>query len=53
LRASLQRLPFHAASKMVLGLRGVPVRGAVRQPLRGLNDEERAEVERIVGEWLA
>ena len=53
LRASLQRLPFHAASKMVLGLRGVPVRGAVRQPLRGLTDDERAEVERIVGEWLA
>ncbi len=52
LRASLQRLPFHAASKMVLGLRGVPVRGAVRQPLRGLNDVERGEVERIVGEWL-
>lgn len=52
LRASLQRLPFHAASKMVLGLRGLPVRGAVRQPLRGLNDVERDEVERIVGEWL-
>jgi dihydrodipicolinate synthase/N-acetylneuraminate lyase len=53
LRASMQRLPFHAASKMVLGLRGVPVRGAVRQPLRGLTEEERAEVERIVGEWHA
>jgi len=53
LRASLQRLPFHAASKMVLGLRGVPVRGAVRRPLRGLSDDERAEVERIVAEWHA
>jgi dihydrodipicolinate synthase/N-acetylneuraminate lyase len=53
LRASLQRLPFHAAAKMVLGLRGVPVRGAVRQPLRGLTDDERDEVERIVGEWHA
>jgi dihydrodipicolinate synthase/N-acetylneuraminate lyase len=53
LRASMQRLPFHAASKLVLGLRGVPVRGAVRQPLRGLSDEERTEVERIVAEWLA
>ena len=53
LRASMQRLPFHAASKMVLGLRGVPVRGAVRRPLRGLTDDERVEVERIVGEWLA
>ena len=27
LRASLQRFPFHAAAKMVLGLRGVPVSG--------------------------
>ena len=53
LRAALQRLPFHAASKMVLGLRGVPVRGGVRAPLRGLHDDERAEVERIVGAWLA
>jgi dihydrodipicolinate synthase/N-acetylneuraminate lyase len=53
LRASLQRFPFHAAAKMALGLRGVPVRGGVRAPLRGLDDSERAEVERIVSEWLA
>jgi dihydrodipicolinate synthase/N-acetylneuraminate lyase len=52
LRASLQALPFHAASKMVLGLRGVPLRGVVRAPLRELTDAERAEVDRIVGEWL-
>ena len=52
LRASLQALPFQAASKIVLGLRGVPVRGRVRPPLRGLRDEEMAEVERIVREWL-
>ena len=52
LRASLQKLPFHAAAKMVLGLRGVPVRGGVRPPLRSLNDAERDEVERIVTEWL-
>src|SRR3954467_2908487 len=52
LRASLQALPFHAASKMVLGLRGVPVRGVVRAPLRELTDGERTEVHRIVGEWL-
>ena len=51
LRASLQKLPFHAAAKMVLGLRGVPVRGGVRPPLRGLRDGERTEVERIVSEW--
>lgn len=53
LRASLQRLPFHAAAKMVLGLRGMPVRGGVRRPLRGLTEDERTEVERIVAEWLA
>ena len=52
LRASLQALPFQAASKMVLGLRGVPVRGRVRPPLRALRDDETAEVERIVREWL-
>ena len=52
LRASLQKLPFQAASKMVLALRGVPVRGSVRPPLRGLREEEVVEVERIVREWL-
>jgi len=53
LRASLQALPFHAASKVVLALRGVPVRGGVRPPLRQLQDAEVEEVERIVREWLA
>jgi dihydrodipicolinate synthase/N-acetylneuraminate lyase len=53
LRASLQRLPFHAAAKTVLGLRGVPITAEVRAPLRGLTDSERAEVERIVQEWDA
>ncbi len=51
LRASLQRLPFHAAAKTVLQLRGVPIETGVRAPLRGLTDAERAEVERIVEEW--
>jgi dihydrodipicolinate synthase/N-acetylneuraminate lyase len=51
LRASLQALPFHAASKTAVGLRGVPMGGTVRAPLRGLRDGERAEVERIVNEW--
>jgi dihydrodipicolinate synthase/N-acetylneuraminate lyase len=51
LRAALQRLPFHAASKTALGLRGVPVSPEVRAPLRGLTEEERAEVDRIVREW--
>jgi dihydrodipicolinate synthase/N-acetylneuraminate lyase len=51
LRASLQRLPFHAASKAVLGFRGVPVGPEVRAPLRALTGEELAEVERIVVAW--
>jgi len=53
LRAKLQRLPFHAASKAALGARGVPVGPEVRAPLRGLTDGERAEVERIVAAWSA
>ena len=51
LRASLQRLPFHAAAKTVLGLRGVAVSARVRAPLRGLRDDEATEVARIVAEW--
>jgi len=53
LRASLQRLPFQAASKTALGLRGVPVEPDMRAPLRALNAGERVEVERIVAEWRA
>src|SRR5207244_11518492 len=53
LRASLTAMPFHAASKVPRALRGVPVRGGVRPPLRGLRDDEVDEVERIVREWLA
>ena len=53
LRAQLQRFPFHAASKAALGFRGVPIRAEVRAPLRGLTDEERAEVEQIVRKWGA
>ena len=51
LRASLQRLPFHAATKAVLGLRGVPVAPEVRAPLRGLTEDEHGEVAWIVEEW--
>lgn len=51
LRASLQRLPFHAASKAAVALRGVPMRGSVRAPLRGLREAELEEVERVVREW--
>jgi dihydrodipicolinate synthase/N-acetylneuraminate lyase len=51
LRSSLQALPFHAASKTALGLRGVPMTPEVRPPLRGLRPAEQAEVERIVRAW--
>jgi dihydrodipicolinate synthase/N-acetylneuraminate lyase len=53
LRSALQRFPFHAASKAVLGFRGVPVGPEVSRPLRGLTAAERAEVERIVRDWEA
>jgi dihydrodipicolinate synthase/N-acetylneuraminate lyase len=48
LRAGIERFPRHAALKRVLGRRGVPVREDVRAPLRGLRDDERAELDR----WL-
>jgi dihydrodipicolinate synthase/N-acetylneuraminate lyase len=47
-RIFLEQFPFHAALKTVIALRGVPIRGDVRAPLRGLTPDERAEVER----WL-
>ena len=48
LRAVLNRYPFQAAAKYVLGRRGVPVREDVRRPLRRLTAEERRELD----EWL-
>jgi dihydrodipicolinate synthase/N-acetylneuraminate lyase len=47
-RAVLDRFPFQAAVKRVLGRRGLPVREDVRAPLRSLTDAERAELD----EWL-
>jgi dihydrodipicolinate synthase/N-acetylneuraminate lyase len=43
-RAVIERFPFQAALKAVIGFRGVPVREDVRAPLRGLTDEERGEL---------
>ena len=48
LRAALDRYPFQAAAKYVLGRRGVPVREDVRAPLRRLSDNEKRELD----EWL-
>jgi N-acetylneuraminate lyase len=49
LRAGLDRYPFQAAAKYVLGRRGVPVREDVRGPLRRLSDGEKRKLD----EWLA
>jgi dihydrodipicolinate synthase/N-acetylneuraminate lyase len=53
LRAKLQRLPFQAALKRALGLRGLPVQEEVRAPLRSLGPEERAELDAVWETWLA
>ena len=45
LRTALDRYPFHAAAKYVLGRRGVPVREDVRGPLRRLTDGEKRELD--------
>ena len=44
LRAELDRYPFQAAAKFVLGHRGVPVREDVRAPLRRLTEDERHQL---------
>ena len=43
-RAVLNRYPFQAAAKFVLGRRGAAVREDVRAPLRRLNDQEKREL---------
>jgi dihydrodipicolinate synthase/N-acetylneuraminate lyase len=48
LRAAVERFPRHAALKRIVARRGVPIRGDVRAPLRGLTDDERTELDR----WL-
>jgi dihydrodipicolinate synthase/N-acetylneuraminate lyase len=48
-RAVLDRFPFHAAVKLVLARRGVPIREDVRAPLRTMTDSERAELEAWLG----
>jgi dihydrodipicolinate synthase/N-acetylneuraminate lyase len=44
LRAALERFPFQAALKYVLGRRGVPVREDMRAPLRTLHEDEKREL---------
>jgi len=45
LRAALDRYPFQAAAKYVLGKRGVAVRQDVRAPLRPLTGDEKRELD--------
>ena len=52
LRDAFSRIPFIAAIKVVLGLRGLPLHEDVRPPLRGLTTEERDQLERLLPEWL-
>jgi dihydrodipicolinate synthase/N-acetylneuraminate lyase len=52
-RAVLQRYPFQAAAKAVLGVRGVPVRPDVRAPLRTLTPAERDALAAEVAGLLA
>jgi dihydrodipicolinate synthase/N-acetylneuraminate lyase len=47
-RAALERFPMPAALKTVCALRGVPIGGAVRSPLRSLDEAERSQLEGIV-----
>jgi dihydrodipicolinate synthase/N-acetylneuraminate lyase len=49
LRAAIERWPRHAALKLVVARKGVPVRDDVRAPLRSLREDERAELDA----WLA
>jgi dihydrodipicolinate synthase/N-acetylneuraminate lyase len=48
-RAALDRFPFQAAAKYVLGRRGVVVREDVRAPLRRLSEDEKRELDAWLG----
>src|SRR4029078_6117659 len=48
LRAEIDRFPRHAALKHVLIRRGVAIGEDVRPPLRGLAEDERAELDRAI-----
>jgi len=50
LRMRLSGIPFHAALKEVLVARGVLGCADVRAPLRGLTEDERAEIRRLLDE---
>src|SRR5258705_443280 len=43
-RAAIERFPMPAALKTVCAVRGVPIAGDVRAPLRALDEAERSEL---------
>jgi dihydrodipicolinate synthase/N-acetylneuraminate lyase len=45
MRAAIERFPFQAAAKYVLGRRGVPMTGDVRAPLRPLRPDEQRQLD--------
>ena len=53
LRESMQRFPFIAAAKIVLGRRGLSVLEDVRAPLRPLSAEDAAELWASLETWVA
>jgi dihydrodipicolinate synthase/N-acetylneuraminate lyase len=53
LRQAIQSFPFHAAQKLVVARRGVPLGADVRRPLRTLTDDEQAALFARVDELAA
>jgi len=53
LREAFDKLPFQAALKWALRMRGLPISAGVRSPLRGLTPDEEHMVEGLVSAWLA
>jgi dihydrodipicolinate synthase/N-acetylneuraminate lyase len=51
-REELQRFPFHAALKVLLARRGVPVREDVRAPLRMADRDERRRLDATIDQLL-
>jgi dihydrodipicolinate synthase/N-acetylneuraminate lyase len=52
LRAAVERFPRHAALKLVVAKRGVPMQPDVRAPLRRLDGDEERELVEALAPWL-
>jgi dihydrodipicolinate synthase/N-acetylneuraminate lyase len=52
LRVAIEGFPRHAALKHVLRTRGVAIEPDVREPLRGLTNEERSQLDELLPAWL-